>query len=436
MSELPRPAGYLASGWNAGIKDSSLDFGVIHSRVPAAAAAVFTRSHFPGHPVVVGREHVADGSLQTIVINSKNANVANGSEGLDLARNMCRWTAASLGISESLVLPSSTGVIGRLPPVDRIQAACQEASQRLVTADFETFNQAMMTTDAFAKRRGYTLSDGSVVLGLAKGAGMIEPNMATMLSYLVSDASMPASDLDRLLRFCVNRSFNRISVDSDTSTSDTVVLMANGAAGAQPLEFSEATAQLLSSQPLEVLLGDPLPLPGVEMDRLERSNPWPDHLNEASLEFFRAVLRCCLFLSREIVRDGEGASRFFEVLVVGAASESMAYKVGRSVINSPLVKTAIHGADPNWGRLIMAIGKVFDEPIHPGQIKIYTGKQLLYAGRESGEEARPDLQSLQAHFREAEIKIKIDLGIGLHFDRFWSSDLTADYVRLNADYTT
>lgn len=432
MSQLPTPSGFLACGWNAGIKDQTLDFGCIHSSRPASAAAVFTRSHFPGNPVIVGRQHIASGKLQTIVVNSKNANVATGPEGLELARRVCQWTAEALNIEPSLVLPSSTGVIGRMPPVDRMERACRELPNHLQEPDFQQFSEAIMTTDAFPKRRGYVLSSGITVLGVAKGAGMIEPNMATMLSYIVTDASMDREDLDRLLRFCVDRSFNRISVDSDTSTSDTVVIMANGAHSSPSMRFPAALESLFAEHSLETILGDPIPGTGEGPDRIERANPWPDHVSEQELEFIRGVLRLCLYLAREIVRDGEGASRFFEVLVVGAASREMAYKVGRSVINSPLVKTAVHGADPNWGRILMAIGKVFDEPIKWDQIKIYAG-ELLYRG--TGTHA-PDLKKLEAHFRQPEVKIKIDLDMGLHFDRFWASDLTADYVRLNADYTT
>ncbi|MCB1169663.1 MAG: bifunctional ornithine acetyltransferase/N-acetylglutamate synthase [Leptospiraceae bacterium] len=434
MSQLPTPSGYLACGWNAGIKDDSLDFGCIHSSRPASAAAVFTRNHFPGNPVIVGREHIQSGKLQTIVVNSKNSNVATGPAGLELARNMCRWTGESLNVSPDLVLPSSTGVIGRMPPVDRLEKACSELPERLQEPDFRKFSEAIMTTDAFPKARGYSLSSGATVLGVAKGAGMIEPNMATMLSYIVTDAAMESEDLNRLLRFCVNRSYNRISVDSDTSTSDTVVLLANGASGRPPFRFPASIEALLGNHTLETILGDPLPAPGETPDRVERANPWPDHISEEELEFVRAVLRISLYLSREIVRDGEGASRFFEVMIVGAASAEMAYNVGRSLINSPLVKTAIHGADPNWGRFLMAIGKVFDEPINPGRIKIYAGEQLLFQGR--GDLESPDLELLKRHFQEKEIRIKVDLDSGTCFDRFWASDLTADYVRLNADYTT
>ncbi|MBU43904.1 MAG: ornithine acetyltransferase [Spirochaetaceae bacterium] len=434
MSQAPAPSGYLACGWNAGIKDHSLDFGCIHSSRPASAAAVFTRSHFPGNPVIVGREHIQDGKLQTIVVNSKNANVATGQAGLDLARNMCKWTGEALNVDPAMILPSSTGVIGRLPPADRLEAACRSLPDKLHSPDFNSFSRAIMTTDAFPKVRGYELHSGIAVLGMAKGAGMIEPNMATMLSYIVTDATMEAADLNRLLKFCVNRSFNRISVDSDTSTSDTVVIMANGAAGKPAFKFPVGLESLWSEQTLETILGDPLPQTGEKPDQVERSNPWPDHIGDEELEFVRAVLRTCIYLSREIVRDGEGASRFFEVLVVGARSQEAAYKVGRSLINSPLVKTAIHGSDPNWGRIIMAIGKVFDEAIRPDHVKIYAGDQLLFQG--AGKDVHPDLEDLKAHFQQPEVKIKVDLDMGTRFERFWASDLTSDYVRLNADYTT
>ncbi|MBI3395184.1 MAG: bifunctional ornithine acetyltransferase/N-acetylglutamate synthase, partial [Spirochaetia bacterium] len=274
------PKGFLASGWNVGIKDDSLDFGVVFSREPAHAAAVFTKNNFPGNPVIVGREHIKSGRLQAIVVNSKNANVATGPDGLQAARNTCAWAGKALGIAPELVLPSSTGVIGRPMPVEKIQAACGAIPDRLTTGDFELFSKAIMTTDTFPKLKTESLSSGIVLTGCAKGAGMIAPDMATMLSYVCTDADMDSKDLDRLVRCVADRTFNRVSIDSDTSTSDTFVCLANGASGVRVSFPASAAAHWeASTEPV------PADLPG---------------LDNVSKEFALTLGRICLFLTREI----------------------------------------------------------------------------------------------------------------------------------------
>lgn len=393
MSYTEMPAGYLAGGWHAGIKTNGKpDFAVIYSVAPASAAAVFTRNHFAGNPVLVGREHVKDGRLQAIVVNSGNSNVATGPAGLQLAKDTCSWLAESFGIEPGLVLPSSTGVIGRRLPEDIMQKACLEAKEKCTGPDFHAFAEAIKTTDRFTKTVSGNLSSGIRFFAAAKGAGMIEPNMATMLCFFATDAETEPGDLKKILTDAVNQSFNRISVDSDTSTSDTVVILANGQSGIR--------------------------VPGSTSTD-----------SEVRREFVEAVNNAMLDLAKMIIRDGEGASRIFTVRIQNAANPGQAEKIGRSVINSPLVKTAVHGSDPNWGRLIMAVGKVFDEPLNPEKVRLYAGDLPLYPDQ-------ADLAALEAEMRKDEVTFTIDTGTGSCNDCFYGSALTEDYVKLNAEYTT
>ena len=311
MKDFLQPKGFLSLAKNVGIKDDTLDLTVIYSEKRARAAAMFTRSRFPGAPVIVGRKHIADGFAQALVVNSKNANVAMGQPGIDNAREMCRLVAAELGIKERDVLPFSTGVIGRPLPMEKIRAGLKGIRGELKENNLELAAQAIMTTDRWPKYISRRVGN-AVVAGIAKGAGMIEPNMATMLVYLMTDAALPAATLKPMLKRVVDRTFNSISIDTDTSTSDTVVLMANGLAG--PVK------------------------------------PAP---------FEAALLEVCEYLAREICRNAEGATKLITVEVSGAKNEAQAKRVAKAVVNSPLVKTAVYGSDPNWGRVIAAVGKNF-----------------------------------------------------------------------------
>ncbi|MBI3992388.1 MAG: bifunctional glutamate N-acetyltransferase/amino-acid acetyltransferase ArgJ [Candidatus Lambdaproteobacteria bacterium] len=389
---MPVP-GFSAMGINIGIKDTRLDFGVVSAQAPCAAAGVFTRNNFPGAPVLVGREHIAGGRLQAIVVNSKNANVATGLDGVEHARQTCRALGDALGIAPHLVLPSSTGVIGVPLPIGKLLAACGEAPRHL-RADrtgLETFARAIMTTDTRPKAISLRCG-GATLSGVAKGAGMIEPHMATMLAYLFTDAQVPAAVLQRQLRAAVDASFNRISIDSDTSTSDTAVVLANGQAGP---------------------------------------------VDEAA--FGAALREACVYLAREIARDGEGATKLIELHLRGAASPEAARALAKSVINSPLVKTAIHGADPNWGRFVMALGKVFAHPLRLEELCIDFG--------EPGADGPPMritaqvpaaalLERISAYLRRPELRIVITVGHGPEEITVWGCDLTEGYVRENALYTT
>jgi glutamate N-acetyltransferase/amino-acid N-acetyltransferase len=382
----PQPQGFLAAAKNAGIKDDTLDLTVIYSTVRARAAAVFTRSRFPGAPVIVGRAHISDGFAQALVVNSKNANVATGQRGIEDAVETCRLVANELGIDPRDVLPFSTGVIGRHLPMDKIRAGLKGVRDELRPNNLELAARAIMTTDMYPKYTSRSVGP-AVVTGIAKGAGMIEPNMATMLAYIMTDADLPSHMLRPVLRRVVDRSFNAISIDTDTSTSDTVVLMANGLAGAvHRRAFEEALTEV------------------------------------------------CEHLAREIARNGEGASKLLTVQVSGAKNPRQAKVVAKAVVNSPLVKTAVYGCDPNWGRVVMAVGKCADErDIEPNRTTIRFGSTAVF---ELGSPVECDLAALQKYLGQKEVEIGVDLGIGNASARVWGCDLTEGYVKENAYYTT
>ena len=383
--EFSHPQGFLSLAKNVGIKDSSLDLAVIYSTVRARAAAVFTRNRFPGAPVIVGRKHIAKGFVQALVVNSKNANVAMGNQGIDNAIETCRIVGEELSINPYEVLPFSTGVIGRPLPMDKIRAGLRGIQSELRPDSLKLAAEAIMTTDTSPKY--YSCRVGrAVIAGIAKGAGMIEPNMATMLVYLMTDAELPKAALRPLLRRVVDRTFNCVSIDTDTSTSDTVVLMANGLAGT-------------------VKLG----------------------------AFEKALLGVCEHLTREIARGGEGATKLITVDVSRAKTDIQAKRVAKCVVNSPLVKTAVYGCDPNWGRVIAAVGKSFDPSIEPGKVTIRFGTTEVF---KKGSPVACDLEALRSYLGQPEVMITVDLGLGKAGARVWGCDLTEGYIKENAYYTT
>lgn len=384
-AEFHHPQGFLSLAKNVGIKDTTLDLTVIYSTVRARAAAMFTRNRFPGAPVIVGRKHIANGFAQALVINSKNANVAMGKVGIDNAIETCRTVGEELGISPYDVLPFSTGVIGRPLPMDRIRAGLRGIRHELKPNNLKLAAEAIMTTDKYPKY--FSCQVGSAVIaGIAKGAGMVEPNMATMLVYLMTDAELPKAMMRPMLRRVVDRTFNSMSIDTDTSTSDTVVLMANGLAG-------------------KVKLG----------------------------QFEKGLLEVCEFLTKEMARSGEGATKLIIVDVGRAKSDSQAKRVAKSVVNSPLVKTAVYGCDPNWGRVIMAVGKTFDPSIEPAKVSIRFCDAYVF---KKGSPVDCDLEALRKHLGKSEVSISVDLGIGKASARVWGCDLTEGYIKENAYYTT
>ncbi|MFJ7922246.1 bifunctional glutamate N-acetyltransferase/amino-acid acetyltransferase ArgJ [Lysinibacillus fusiformis] len=380
------PKGFYTCSKNLGIKDESLDFTVILSSKPANAAAMFTQSTFCGAPIPIGKKNVANGILQCFAINSKNANVATGEEGVKNVIEIVDLIAKELDISPEDILPSSTGVIGHQLPIDKIRKGIQNLKDNLVEGGLEKSAEAIMTTDTHPKLKMCKIGNATLV-GIAKGSGMIEPNMATLLSYFVTDADIPSATLQTIFREAINQSFNMVSIDTDTSTSDTVAIMANGLAG--KVDFQQ---------------------------------------------FKESLTAMSIDLAKEIARDGEGATKLLEVNVDGASSFEQAKKIGKSIVNSPLVKTAIFGKDPNWGRIAMAIGKCEDEiEVNPEKISIYFGDMLIYNGKPINDD---NLIKILNYLENPEIIIRVSLGLGTEEATVWGCDLSYDYVEINGSYTT
>lgn len=387
MQALPfSPRGFRSCAKRLNIRDETLDFAVIASEVPAAAAAMFTQSRFCGPAIVVGKEQVANGQLQAFVINSKNANVATGEQGLANVREIVRLVAEELQVDSRDVLPSSTGVVGWQLPMEKMRAGIKGLGQELRENELHLCAQAIMTTDTRPKIRACKIGE-AVLVGMAKGSGMIEPNMATMLSYFVTDARIDPTALKQCLQEAVNVSFNMLSIDTDTSTSDTVAIMANGLAGDVPLD-----------------------------------------------DFRQALRHMAIELAQELARDGEGATKLLEVTVKDAASFAQAKRVGKAIVNSPLVKTAIFGADPNWGRVAMAIGKCDEQQdIMPEKVSIAFGDLVVYQGHPLPQDQLP---ALKAYLQQPEVAIRVSLGLGEQTATVWGCDLTYGYVKINGEYTT
>ncbi|WP_144461248.1 bifunctional glutamate N-acetyltransferase/amino-acid acetyltransferase ArgJ [Siminovitchia fortis] len=384
MEHTQLPKGFYSCAKRLGIKDDTPDFTVIYSETRAAAAAMFTKNQFCGAPVTVGKEHIKDGFLQAFVINSKNANVATGNQGIQDVHTIIAAVAEELTISPEDILPSSTGVIGVPLPVQKIIDGIPGLRGELKKDGLKDSAEAIMTTDTFAKYRSEEI-DGVTLCAIAKGSGMIEPNMATMLSYIMTDAQIEPETLKAVLKRAVDVSFNMVSVDGDTSTSDTVAAMANGLAGPVDLEkFEQVLTDMLVS------------------------------------------------LAKDLARDGEGATKLVEVQVDGAKNDNEAKAMMKSIINSPLVKTAIFGADPNWGRIISTIGNA-EYPIEPKKVSVAFGNIPVFSG---GEPAESNLEDLESYLEGDEIVISISLGDGPGKATGWGCDLSYDYVRINGEYTT
>jgi glutamate N-acetyltransferase / amino-acid N-acetyltransferase len=380
------PTGFTSYVTNVGIKDDTKDFTVVLGAPDTTSAGVFTQSLFAGPSVIVSREHNT-GNARAMVVISKNANVANGAVGLEHAREITERVAQSLGIESNQVFIASTGVIGRVYPMEKVRAGLDALPSVLPSNDAEEVARGIMTTDTVHKASECTIEGSTArIVGVAKGVGMIEPNMATLIAMVFTDARIESPALDAVFRSVINRTLNCVSVDTDTSTSDTAVILASGTAGdVDPRKF------------------------------------------EAALE---AVL---LDLTKKIARDGEGAETLIEVRVDAARDEEQARTVAKSIVNSPLVKTAVHGADPNWGRVAMAVGKCSQySDINQEKVVIRFGSQEVYPTRvdESG------LQRLSDYMRGDDVVIHVSLNTGTATATVWGCDLTDGYVRINADYTT
>jgi glutamate N-acetyltransferase/amino-acid N-acetyltransferase len=388
------PQAFRAAGVSAGIKAKGLDLALVVSDRPATAAAVFTVNRAQAAPVVVSRDHLSrSGAVaRAIVVNSGCANACTGADGVRVAREMAAETARLLGCPIEQVLVASTGVIGVNLNIDKIHRGLPAACDALGRDQGSSAAVAIMTTDPFPKEAAARLSIGGrdvIIGGMAKGSGMIEPMMATMLAFVTTDAAVPRALLDRALREAVSDTFNAITVDGECSTNDCVMLLANGASGAS--------------------------------------------VDETTYDAFtHAVRAVCLRLALGIVRGGEGATKLVTVCVTGAASPEEARRAAKAIANSPLVKTAIHGGDPNWGRLIAVAGRAgvgFDLT----RAAVSIGPIVLFRDGRPYDQAAPEAA---AYLKNDDIMVSVDLGSGASSSTVWTCDLSAEYVRINAEYRT
>ena len=385
--------GFQAAGIRAGIKKNQAeDLGLIVSEVPTAVAGVFTRNKIKAAPVLLDMERVAAGTCRAVIVNSGNANCCTGEQGMEDAVRMARAAAQILGLPEDQVLVSSTGVIGQYLPVEKIENALPRLAAALSPSGFLDFAKAIMTTDTRPKMLSRTVAVSGKsfsMTGIVKGAGMIRPDMATMLCYVCTDVEADAAALKKLLTHAVDLSFNRITIDGDTSTNDTVLVLANGQSG---LSIKDAPVKAAFQNALEVMLVD---------------------------------------LAKMVVKDGEGVTKLVEIKVMGAATDADAKKMADAVAHSNLVKTAFFGEDANWGRIIGALGRAGAE-LDPDAIDIsFDDVCLVKNSRWQGIDAEADATKV---LKQPEFFVTIDAHIGSGTASCWTCDFSIDYVKINADY--
>ena len=389
--------GIRASGVHGGLKpDNQKDVALIVADSPAVAAGVFTRNRVCAATVLLSREHLEDQIAQAIVVNSGNANACTGEPGLDNAREMASLVGDQLDIEPQNVLVSSTGVIGVQLPMDAIRKGIERAADTLREDGGHDAAQAIMTTDTVPKEIAVEIEVGGEKVkigGMTKGSGMIAPNMATMLAFLAADVNIAGAPLGEALRKSVNKSFNRVTVDTDTSTNDTVQILATGSA--RNSEITEASGDSYNA-------------------------------------FCEGLEFVCIELAKKIAQDGEGATKLIEVVVKNAKNETEAELAARSTAESPLVKTAVFGKDANWGRIMMAVGKS-EAQFDPYQVNVWLGDyQLVKAGMDSGFDEEKATQL----FSEDTVTITVDLNAGDAEATMWTCDYSYDYIKINADYRT
>lgn len=394
---ITAPQGFKTAGVKAGIKKSGReDIAAIYSTVPAKAAGMFTTNKMAAAPVLVCREAIKSGTAQAIIVNSGCANACTGEQGLKDARQMANLTAQYLNIDSSEVLVSSTGIIGANLPMDKVTNGIKKAIEILSYDGHDAAMQAILTTDTFAKECAFEFQVGGKqvkIAGMAKGAGMIHPNMATMLAYITTDIAITGNLLQEALCQAVAVSFNMVSVDGDTSTNDSVIVLANGLAGNPTLS---------------------------------------DKASEDYKIFSQALKQVCIYLAKQIARDGEGATKFLEVNVRGAKSFADAKTVAMAIAKSPLVKTAFFGQDPNWGRIICAVG-YSEVELEPEKIALTIGGINIVTG---GMGVEADVTALAAVMAEHDIVLTVELGLGTAEATVWTCDFSYEYVKINGEYHT
>ena len=393
---ITAPKGFKAAGVQAGIKKSGKhDVAVIYSAVPASVAGVCTTNTMAAAPVAVSRLAFESGIASAIVVNSGCANACTGEQGLSDANAMAQITADLLSIPKEDVLVASTGIIGVTLPMDKVTAGIKAAVAQLGPDEQDYSTQAIMTTDTFQKHCAYEFELGGVpvrIAGIAKGSGMIHPNMATMLAFITTDAAIAPALLKQALTDAVNVSFNMISVDGDTSTNDMATVLANGLAGNKKI----------------------------------------DTKNEDYAAFTKILTEVCIYLAKQIVVDGEGATKFLELNVTGAASFADAKKTAMAIAKSPLVKTAFFGEDANWGRILCAVG-YSEAAADPTKISLSIGDLTIV---KQGLGAPIDELELKKIMAEHDIRVVVDLGLGQAEATMWTCDFSYEYVKINGEYHT
>jgi glutamate N-acetyltransferase/amino-acid N-acetyltransferase len=393
-----RVKGFRFAGVHGGIKaDGALDLGLIFANEPAVASAVFTRNRVRAAPVTISERRIAKGQCQVILANSGNANACTGKQGQQAALQLTRVVARSLGVTPAMVAPASTGVIGVQLPQARIEAAIPSLVEDLSDAGAKRFARAIMTTDRNPKIAEAELRVGKTtcrVLGIAKGAGMIHPNMATTLAFITTDAPLRRTALSRLLRRATEQTFNRATVDGDTSTNDSIYALASGAATSRTVEEKTAVGRRFAGALAEVLES----------------------------------------LAKMIVADGEGAEHLVRIEVHGASTDAGAVQIARTIASSQLVKTALYGCDPNWGRILAAAGRS-GARFNPDHVSIEIEGIGIF------EEGTPVMTAkteakVSRIMKRREYSISVRVGRGRGFGHYWTCDLGHEYVRINADYRT
>lgn len=388
--------GFTAAGVKTGIKKSgNLDVAVIYTKTQAVVAGTFTQNKVAAAPVYVSKEVVATGTAHAIVANAGCANACTGQQGLDDAHKMAQIAADELGVNADDVIVGSTGVIGVNLPMDKLEAGIKDAVANLSADGSDNAGRAIITTDTHSKSVTceFELSGKTVRMGaIAKGSGMIRPNMATMLCYITTDIAIDQALLQKAVSGCVEKSFNMISVDGDMSTNDMVIVLANGEANNAKITEENADYQI----------------------------------------FFDKLMMLCTELAKQIAADGEGASKFLTINVKGAKSFADAKTVGMAIANSPLVKTAFFGEDPNWGRVICAVGYSGADMV-PEKTVVKFGGITIFA---NGTGATYDEKALAHVMKEKDIVIDIELNMGQEDATVWSCDLSYEYVKINGEYHT
>jgi len=393
-NNITSPIGFKSTGLHCGIKYKKNDLALLVSEVPASVAGVFTTNAIQAAPLLVTKEAMQQtGKMQAIIVNSGNANACTGKQGLQDARLMQQKTAEKLGIAPGLVGVASTGVIGEIMKMEPIVKGIQKLEPSSTLEGSILFSQAILTTDTVTKNTAYsTVIDGKKIIlaGTGKGSGMIDPNMATMLGFITTDAKIESIHLQAALKTVTDLTFNSITVDGDTSTNDMVLVMANGLADNNALTPAHPDWEL----------------------------------------FINALHAVSQDLAKMIAKDGEGATKLIEVEVSGAVSNTEARKIAKTVVGSPLVKTAIFGCDANWGRIIAAVG-YSGATLDPNAIKIKIGSTIVV---ENGEPVPFSEAQLLVYLKNSEVKITVDLHQGNGHGLAWGCDLTYDYVQINATY--